>query len=298
MKKIVLITGGKGLLGSTLIKSAPKFVDIIKDDLDVTNKSQIRKFSQTHKKIDLVIHAAAITDVGLCEKNHTFAFNVNVDGTRNILGLCRKLNCGLIYISTFSVFNGEKGGYKENDEPFPIRYYDLTKYLGELIVLNYEKCFVIRTGLIGIHEKSSKHHNFLDWLIDSIKRNKNITLFNDVLVNPLSNWTLADFIFEFIKLWPQRKTGKNLRIVHVGTHDVVSKADIGKLILKKMGQGLPPKQGYKGKVKYCSIDRVEGEVKQKLMFLNVEFAEKIFGKKMPTITSEVNKIFNTMKNAQ
>ena len=46
---------------------------------------------------------------------------------------------------------------------------------------------VLRLNLIGIHPDGSRGKNFLEWLLDDIHANKDLTLFADVCINPLSN---------------------------------------------------------------------------------------------------------------
>ena len=50
---------------------------------------------------------------------------------------------------------------------------------------------VLRLNLIGIHPDGSRGQNFLEWLLDGFRANKDMTLFADACINPLSNWTIA-----------------------------------------------------------------------------------------------------------
>ena len=70
-------------------------------------------------------------------------------GTYNISKLCQENDIRLIYISTDSVFDGEKGYYKEEDIPNPINYYSLTKLLGENFVQMVNNHLIIRTSFIS-----------------------------------------------------------------------------------------------------------------------------------------------------
>ena len=77
---------------------------------------------------DLVLHAAAWTDVDGAETHEVQARLVNVQGTRNIVAL----GAPVVYFSTDYVFDGAKGEpYVESDEPNPLSVYGRTKLEGE-----------------------------------------------------------------------------------------------------------------------------------------------------------------------
>ena len=77
---------------------------------------------------DLVLHAAAWTDVDGAESDPAGAQLVNVDGTRNVVAL----GAPLVYFSTDYVFDGTKREpYVESDEPRPLSVYGRTKLDGE-----------------------------------------------------------------------------------------------------------------------------------------------------------------------
>ena len=78
--------------------------------------------------LDLVLHAAAWTDVDGAEAEPEAAHEVNVVGTRN----AASLGVPLVYFSTDYVFDGEKAEpYVESDEPRPLSAYGRSKLAGE-----------------------------------------------------------------------------------------------------------------------------------------------------------------------
>jgi dTDP-4-dehydrorhamnose reductase len=94
-------------------------------ELDVT-----RPFSA---EADLVLHAAAWTDVDGAESDPAGAELVNVDGTRNVAAL----GVPVVYFSSDYVFDGAKREpYLESDEPAPASVYGRTKLAGEQQVLD------------------------------------------------------------------------------------------------------------------------------------------------------------------
>lgn len=273
----ILVTGRNGLLGAQLIKFLKQenfYVEGI--DVDIRNKRNLDRFVNKFSKINWIIHTLAITDTKLCEKNRTLCFDYNVEGTRNIRDIAFKKNSRLIFTSTSSVFSGEEGDYKENDLPYPKNFYNLSKVIGEQIVLDYENSLIIRMNLIGSHKKSARNLNFFEWLLEAFKKNRDISLYKNVYINPLSNITLSRLIGRLINMYPKEK------ILHLGSRNILSKADIGRIVLKTF-----PK--YKGTIKYTRLLGKEGNFySPQKAWLNVDFVQNKIGLEMPLLESEIN----------
>jgi len=146
---VVLITGGSGSLGIELQKIFLENISPTHKELDITNKEQIKKIFQENK-IDTIIHTAAITKVRKCEEDKELAWNVNVQGTKNLIDkiIQLKLNINFVYVSTACVFNGYSGMYTETSIPYPENFYSLTKLLGEFEVNRLSNATIIRTNFV------------------------------------------------------------------------------------------------------------------------------------------------------
>lgn len=144
---VVLITGGTGALGNALQKIFPENISPTHEELDITNKEAVLNFFQQHK-IDTIIHTAAITKVRTCEEDKSLAWNVNVQGTKNLVDavIQSKHDINFIYVSTACVFDGHSGMYTESSIPYPENFYSLTKLLGEREVNKLENFLIIRTN--------------------------------------------------------------------------------------------------------------------------------------------------------
>jgi dTDP-4-dehydrorhamnose reductase len=82
---------------------------------------------------DLVIHAAAATDVDGCERDPDLAFAINALGTRHVMNAAAAVAAEVVYVSTNYVFDGSKSApYHEFDNPAPISIYGASKLAGEL----------------------------------------------------------------------------------------------------------------------------------------------------------------------
>jgi dTDP-4-dehydrorhamnose reductase len=115
--------------------------------VDITDAAALEKrFSASDAP--WVFHFAAYTDVQGAEKEkdlreQSTAWKVNVDATRSIVSLCKKLGKRLLYISTDYVFDGTKDEYTEYDTPNPLSFYTETKFHGEEAVLELGDAGVI-----------------------------------------------------------------------------------------------------------------------------------------------------------
>jgi len=273
----VLISGTSGLLGSdlksTLTEKGHSVVDF-KHRLDGTG------FEKKYKgPYDWVIHCAAETNVDRCEIEHEHCWNVNALGTARMRDIAAATDARFLYISTASVFSGDEGNYKEYDRPYPENFYNLSKFTGEVLASEYKKSTIVRLVCIGIHRNGSRGRNFMEWLVDSYSSNKSVRLFKDIVINPLSTMTLAEHIARIIA------SRKHEQVVHLTSSDHLSKAAIGKLVLKRFPR-------YKGKVTTTtsSASRFGGKNYPKEMWLNSNRTARIFNLKRPSIHEELDRI--------
>jgi dTDP-4-dehydrorhamnose reductase len=137
----ILITGAGGQLGRALQEELA--------DADVVALTH-RDWNVTFPppaglEPDLVLHAAAWTDVDGAENDPQGAAAVNVGGTRH----AAELGAPLVYYSTDYVFDGRKGEpYVESDPPNPLSAYGRTKLHGEGAA--GERAWIVRSsGLFG-----------------------------------------------------------------------------------------------------------------------------------------------------
>ena len=273
----VLVTGSRGLLGSTIVSiGKEKGVNVIPFEGDITIPDDFKAIDQS-VKIDWVIHAAAMTDVNRCEKEPDLCNRVNVDGTQNAIDFAKSIGAKLLFISTVSVFSGTEGDYKESDIPGPVGAYNVSKANAEKIVLEYPQGIVVRINIIGIHKDGSRGKNFLEWAIDSAKQNKDVKIFNDVWMNPLSSVTLAEMLIGMLS-----KDLSGNRILHLGSINHLSKAEVARMVFAHF-------PSYSGAITEASVDSLPGPKRPKQMWFNTDTTAQILGVEMPDLASEVEK---------
>ncbi len=142
----MLLTGGSGRLGLELQKLLKGIIAPEREELDVRSEISIKNNILLYKP-ELIVHAAAYTDVASAETNKEDCWQSNVVGTRNIVLAAQKYKIPLLYISTDYVFYGDIGNYKEDDPLGPVRnYYSLSKLVAEEIVKTLDDYLIIRTS--------------------------------------------------------------------------------------------------------------------------------------------------------
>ncbi len=195
------MTGANGLLGSKVCVAADGVYNLVKTDLqmspirkgnnyrylDITDREGIFEvFNDVNP--DVVVNAAAITNVDLCEEEQDLAWKVNAEGVGNLSMACAEFGSVFIHVSSDYVFNGKNGPYSENDPVDPINYYGLTKLESEKIVLSMPvKKIVVRTMILyGYHP--GDNFNFVVYTIDQLRNGRRIMAAIDQWGNP----TFAD----------------------------------------------------------------------------------------------------------
>lgn len=152
----ILLTGATGRLGTELLGllstsattdgTAVAVDGPSREELDVTDGAAFRAVA-LRVRYDVILHAAAFTDVGGAESRRAECWRVNVCGTRNAAAAAAASGAKLVHISTDYVFWGDAGGYTEDHVPGPVRnYYALTKLVAEEAARAAPRHLVIRTS--------------------------------------------------------------------------------------------------------------------------------------------------------
>jgi len=141
----VLITGAGGQLGRALAEEFAPDSDLVALSHEDWDVAFAPSDNVSQGGFDLVLHAAAWTDVDGAEADPQGASAVNVGGTANVAALSVLLGAPLIAFSTDYVFDGRKGEpYVESDAPNPISAYGRSKLLGEAAA--GEDAWIVRTS--------------------------------------------------------------------------------------------------------------------------------------------------------
>lgn len=193
----LLITGALGQLGRNL-QQAVEGHDILPIDLpehDVTEPKIVGTIEDFQP--DLVIHAAAMTDVDGCEVNPDAAYKVNALGTQNVALACQRCDAPLLYVSTDYVFDGTKAEpYLEFDEPNPISVYGRSKLAGELFVRDLlTRFYVVRTA--WLYARGGK--NFVTKILELAEEREELSVVTNEVGSPTYAPDLAEAIARLIE---------------------------------------------------------------------------------------------------
>ena len=133
MTKILQI-GTKGQLGWELLRTCAPLGEVIALDyptVDLSDSAGLRELVRSTNP-DIIINAAAYTNVDKAESEPELARAINATGPGILAEEAKKINAVLLHYSTDYVFDGTKGSpYVETDQPNPLNVYGLTKLEGE-----------------------------------------------------------------------------------------------------------------------------------------------------------------------
>jgi dTDP-4-dehydrorhamnose reductase len=199
--KIVIIGAG-GRLGAALMREyQPKFevTGFNHAQLDLSNRDQIRERVGT-ASFDVLINAAAFTNVDLCETQRDRAFYINAEAPRMLAEICRDKDAKLIHFSTDYVFDGEKREpYTEEDETRPISVYGESKRAGEENVLAVKgRHLVVRVSWVFGPDRPS----FIDGLIKRAQENEHVDAIADKFSTPTYTYDVAEMLPRFFNVEP------------------------------------------------------------------------------------------------
>lgn len=237
-----LVTGANGLVGSRLCRKladaghevvalgrgaprsqgAGQWVSV-----DLTEQPAVER-AIADAAPEVILHAAAMTDVDGCERDPRGAWAANVDATANVARAASDVGAHLVAVSTDYVFDGDAGPYAEDAVPNPRGAYARTKLAAEHAALTLAPgAAVARTAVVYGWPMAAKA-NFGAWLAMTLAEGKQVRLFRDQWVSP----SLADNVAAMLIELGERKLGG---IWHTAGADVVDRLTFGLRLCEVFG---------------------------------------------------------------
>ncbi len=268
----VIITGSNGLLGQSLLalllKEKEQYQvfgfsrgenrsgreDFNYVSIDLTQKENLKKTIRDINP-DFIINTAAMTLVDDCETHKEACDLLNVDVVKWLTEVSEEMNIHLIHLSTDFIFDGEKGYYKETDQPNPLSYYGLSKVKSENLLLNSKiEYTILRTILVYGKVFSMSRSNIVLWVKSMLENGKEITIVNDQFRMP----TYVDDLALACKISMDKKatgifhiSSKELLSVFEITQQVADVFELDKSLIKPISSNTlnqtakrPPKTGF------------------------------------------------------
>jgi dTDP-4-dehydrorhamnose reductase len=230
----ILITGAEGFFASRFIKYYTDKYEVIEVNhktLDITDEKQTLEII---KKIqpEYLVHAAAISDTGLCEKNPELSYKVNVKGSINVARACAETQTKLVYLSSDQIYNGnvEAGPYKEEILVNPNTVYGKHKLEAEKHISQIAQDAVLLrlTWLFGLPEKNIKTSSNIVWnVVKAALKSERLKL-------PVNEYRGITYVYDLIENF-EKILGLPSGIYNTGSENNLNTYEIAKIILEQMG---------------------------------------------------------------
>jgi len=224
----LLITGAAGRLGSRLVhilsdQHTVTGIDI--DELDITDHQAVRDFVQAEQP-DLILHAAAWTDVDGCAREPQQAVRVNGFGTQNLAVASHQVGAAMLYVSSNEVFDGSQTQpYQEYDSTHPVNPYGYSKWVGERALGRANpRHYVVRTSWLFAHGGK----NFIQAILNAAQAGKSLRVVTNEVANPTYTDDLADAIAQLIET-------ERYGIYHFVNEGGCSRYDFARFVLDQAG---------------------------------------------------------------
>jgi UDP-glucose 4-epimerase len=237
--KRILVTGSRGFIGTHLAERLTREgADVIGFDIssgiDITNWEQVKQYTD----IDLIYHLAARTFIPSTSADPRQTFNINLNGTLNMLELARMNNVGkFIYASAYVYGQPQYLPVDENHPVNPVNPYNRSKVIGEELCRAYHEeyglnCVIMRA--FNIYGEGQRG----DFLIPTILRqiNHEIIQLNDA--EPRRDFLYIDDAVEaYISAADYKKEG--FGIFNIGSGESISVDEIVNKVLSISGRDIP-----------------------------------------------------------
>jgi len=198
----ILLTGALGQLGQALRAVFENRAELLPLDLkptrsgvsscDITQWPQVQQAAKAFRP-DVIINAAAYTDVDGNERNPDLAEAVNARGVGHLLDAASAVGAKLVQISTDYVFDGMAGPYLENDPTHPMSVYGRTKLAAEKLVAERGGRLVIRANVLFGPDLDAQA-SFVRWVVQSLREGQPIRVVDDQINNPTLTTHLAEAV--------------------------------------------------------------------------------------------------------
>lgn len=238
----ILVVGGAGLLGQHVLRearrrgheaigtcrgAAPASLAGPWVPLDLRDGAVLRRTVRDAAP-DLVVNAAALTDVDGCEARPEEARAVNAVAPGILAEAAGDAKADFVHASTDYVFDGE-GPATEDTEPRPLSAYGRTKREGEVLVRRaYPASLILRLSAVFGWNTLSAKANSVTWILQKVEAGQEVPLFTDQRITPTYAGTAAGATLD---LWAAKARGT----FHVACRDCLSRLEMGRAVVEAFG---------------------------------------------------------------
>lgn len=194
----VTLIGAGGMLATALTSAlrGEQLTELTEFECDITKPEQVDRLVPATRP-EVIINAAAFTNVDRCETEEPLATKVNGEAVGTLARTSKKLGAIFVHISTDYVFDGKKaGGYVESDQPNPLSAYGRSKALGEkLLLASGTSFYLVRTSWLYGHGGK----NFVDTMLELGEKRPSLEVVNDQHGSPTLTDDLAAAIHSLLR---------------------------------------------------------------------------------------------------
>lgn len=229
------VTGLSGQVASAIIERAPRDVEIIalgRPQLELSRREAVLA-SLRHAGCDVIINAAAYTQVDRAESEPDLAMCVNGEGARNVAEAAEELRVPLLHLSTDYVFDGSLDRpYVETDEPMPACVYGRSKLAGEEKIRQIlQNHVILRTAWVY----SPFGSNFVKTMLRLGTERDEVRVVMDQIGNPTSALDIADTVISIAKRIKEDAAPALRGTFHLAGQGEASWADVAESIFQFPG---------------------------------------------------------------
>jgi dTDP-4-dehydrorhamnose reductase len=223
----ILVTGAAGQLGQALVAALQPqhtLLPLTHADADLSQFASAIRIVEAEP--DVVIHAAAMTNVDGCARDPDRALLANGLGTRHVALACQKLGVPMLYISTNEVFDGRATQpYLEYDSPRPQNSYGYSKWVGEQAVQQLlSKFYIVRIAWVFGGER-----NFVRTIQRLARERTELAVVDDEIGNPTFASDIAQAVSKLIAV-------PAYGVYHFVNEGYCSRYEFAREILQQSGQ--------------------------------------------------------------
>lgn len=279
----LIINGSRGQVGAEIFKLFKKknykLISINRKEWDMLiNPKQGYDLLMKYKP-DLVINAAAYTNVEKAETDIISLNLVNVKSLEFLVNGCKKFNIPLIHISSDYVFDGMKNEpYLVNDITNPINAYGKSKLIGENLVKQCKYYLILRTSWVF----SEKGKNFINTIRKKLDKNENLKVIDDQIGNPTSANSIANCLLKIVEKYKKEREFINGVYHYTG---------LGEVSWYELAIFLKETLNSQSQIEPCKTEDYPSHAKRpKYSVLSCVEIEKIFGIEQVSWKEELKKI--------
>lgn len=218
----ILVAGSRGLLGTALLaRLRGRAAGMDLPELDITDPDSVAAAVDSVRP-ELIVNAAALTDVDRCQLEPGEAFRVHRDGVRNLAAT----GIRLVTISTDHVFTSGKSPLMESEPPDPANLYGESKLAGELEALAGPGNVVIRTSWLFGRERG-----LVPWIFGSLAGGGEVRAVAD-------QTACATYVFHLARALERVADTGACGVFHCVNPGALSPLRLAELLRNRLGRGM------------------------------------------------------------